>query len=133
MAIDINGANEYFHPGNHLKAAIWNGFDEDQKNAGIAQAKRMMTRLLDDSGITLDSAPSGDDDFPRPDLAVYEQACYILQCSPTLPNGEQSGPKFAMPSTGQQDRKQAPADPLQICPDAIYWLVESGIVTLSRG
>jgi len=122
MSIDLAGANAYFSPGNHLKAEVWAGFDEDQPGGAVAQAKRVLARMLCDG---IEEEATTDGDFPRHDLAVYEQACYLLQASPSMADGTYTGPKWAIP--------EEPMNPHVICADALAWLAYPGQITISRG
>ena len=46
MAINLDGANAYFAPENHSKAAIWTRYSVVQRTGAIAEAKRDLTRML---------------------------------------------------------------------------------------
>lgn len=119
----LDSANTYFTDANHVQAAVWAAFSLDQKTAAIAQATRVLRRWNDDEA--LDDDVTADGDFPRPDLAVYEQALWILINSRAVPNGDVNGPKFMDETRG---------DPGAVAPEARRWLVKHpGQVVLCRG
>lgn len=130
MAIDISGAEAYFSKRNHIKSEIWAAFDEDSKYAALTHAQRIIEALCEDFDDTTSSAG----DFPRYDLAVYEQACYMLQCSPVQADANKAGPKFSMPDVNQkQSLRATPSNPYALCGEALRWLVTGGCIELSRG
>ena len=75
-------ADAYYANGNHVSSHDWAQLTDDDKKAGLNQAEREIDRWY---GISLESMFSTTD-FPvsacpnkRPDLAVLEQAFYILE------------------------------------------------------
>lgn len=67
-------ADQYFSTNNHLQADIWKNATTAQKNASLAQAKRMLEMWLNRS---LEN-PSTTDTY-RDDYAQYEQALYMIR------------------------------------------------------
>lgn len=93
MAIDVTGANTYFGVTSHVKSSTWTAISTNLRTAAIAHAKRVIARFInvDVSDLTTDA--TDDDDFPRHDVAVYEQALWMVQQSDAVVNGEASAPK----------------------------------------
>ena len=133
MTINVVNADIYFGPENHIKAAIWTGFSPKEKAAGIAQATRLILSIMDEDSAGLSAYGDEDGDFPRPDLAVYEQACYMLQASPVQADGQQAGPKWALQDNVDQRKDGTPPDPNALCGEALRWLARGGEIVLSRG
>lgn len=94
MSIDVSGANIYFGSSNHVKYATWTGISNALKTAAIAHAKRVIARFIADDTGDLDTDTTADTDFPREDVAVYEQALWMIQQSDVVVNGEESAPKL---------------------------------------
>jgi hypothetical protein len=135
MAIDLAGANIYFAPDTHTAAATWAKFDSGTiKSAAIAQAKAQIKRLLEDP-TDLDTDTTTDDDFPRHDAAVYEQALHLLLTGPAAADADQSAPRAVMdPNLGRQQVRTVDRPPPQYAPEALRWLCRHpGMVTLARG
>lgn len=133
MSITINfaGAETYFDVENHLRAALWKKFTETQKKAALAQARRMLERIIGDGDILEDLEDTGNSTFPRPDYACYEQALWILQNMPMTNADETLAiPEATDPETEDRARK---AQECVIAPEAIRWLVRGGSFILSRG
>jgi hypothetical protein len=133
MSFDLSGANGYFRPGNHIRYAIWRGSDPDMQTSALAAAKRDVERLLDDT--LTDADASADGDFPRYDLAVYEQALWIL-VNGAVANAEETAPKWML--TGDPEAREGGKFGVRMAdsgvgPEALKWLVSGGLVTLSRG
>lgn len=91
MAIDYAGSNTWFGASVHIKASVWSAFSVSDRTAAVAHAARFIAQAVGD---TLDSSVTTDDDFPRHDAAVYEQALWMLEQSHLIADGSQSAPKF---------------------------------------
>jgi len=128
--IDLNGANAYFHT--HLAQEYWKRFSGPQLTAAVAQAKRIIKGRLG-YGIELDDATTDDDDFPRHDCAVYEQALHELRRMAVLPENGSPAPVELFPDN-KDDPKSGPsgAGP-GICRDALFYLAKSTRIQISRG
>lgn len=94
MSIDITNANSYFSATNHLKSATWLAVSVNIRTAAIAHAKRVIARFIGDDTSDLDTTTTIDTDFPREDVAVYEQALWMIQQSDVVVNGEETAPKI---------------------------------------
>jgi hypothetical protein len=77
MAIDITGANVYFGECVHVNSSSWTTITETRRIAAIAQARRDIEQFIGDT--SLDETTTDNEDFPRHDAAVYEQALFLLQ------------------------------------------------------
>lgn len=75
MPIDITGANTYFGATTHIRSEDWTRLPQSRRIAAIAHATRIITGRLED---LLETADTIEDDFPRHDAAVYEQALWML-------------------------------------------------------
>ena len=119
MATTINkaGADTYFGEENHLDAALWLAFDDEQRTAAVAQADRLLSRAL---GSPMTSETVDTDAAYQPNYAVYEQALYMLIHSNAVPNGEQSAPHWSAGGTDGEERKAM--NPLALCPEARQWM-----------
>lgn len=74
---NVQDADAYFSPKNHVKAENWKAFSSDEKQAGFNQAKRELELSL---GRDLQD-PSTSTTRIRDDYALYEQALFILENS----------------------------------------------------
>ena len=81
IATKLALADAYYAAGNHINSHDWSQVTDDDKEAGLLQAEREVDVYL---GISLEDSFSATD-FPisgcpnkRPDIAVMEQARYIL-------------------------------------------------------
>lgn len=129
--IDIDGANAYLTEQNHMLGRTWKKAGADQRQASIAYAMRTIERLVGDD---FDDETSDTDDFPRYDLAVYEQAVWLLQHSEAIQNGEIASEKIVATKVSSKAGAPRPIDVNGICPAALFWLVKKiGAVRLSRG
>lgn len=88
MAIDLSGADAYFQT--HVNGTAWEDFDAHLRIRGIAHAKRMISERVADF---LD-ADTVDGDMPRHDVAVYEQALFLLSGSALPRDGESGAPRY---------------------------------------
>lgn len=129
MAIDLASANAYFAPSNHPRASVWSDFSTTERTGALAHAKRVLSRYLRQS---VDEAATDDDDFPRHDLAVYEQAIWSLENSPLLRDGREEAAEALADDPEQSDGTRS-ASPHIVAPEAMRWLVRGGIVRIGRG
>ncbi len=115
MAITADLANDYFET--HIEAQLWGSYDDDQRVNAIEFAKNRLQEELSvpkytdtaSSPVTqsrvLDEDTTTASDWPREDLAVYEQALHSLLYSMSNPNGQRSGPKW-MAADVEQKREE---------------------------
>ena len=106
MAINLSGANVYFGNRNHSESELWDAFSSNQREAALAEAIRWLKsqRMQPYYGISgedptdqtnlLDTDTTTATDFPREELATYEQAIWILKLGSTIPDGTKTGPKW---------------------------------------
>ena len=132
MAITLALADSYFEERNHPESAIWNAFDPAHQEGAIAQAIRVLKRVrmvpyytysgTDPSDQTnlLDTDATTDAQFPREDLATYEQALHILKFSDAVPDGTKTGPKWI--AANIRPLREAGVDPNSIAPEAARWM-----------
>lgn len=80
MAINLDGANGYFAPENHSKAAVWMRYSVVQRTGAIAEAKRDLSRALK-RALDENEPPFKPGDRRREEFAVYEQALWRLEGS----------------------------------------------------
>lgn len=129
MPSSLSGAEAYFAPGNHIHAERWSKQEEPRLNAAIAQARRVLSRLVPCADIETEIDVDMDNGI-NPEYAIYEQAIWILANVPML-NADQTLPipEAADPDTESGARK---AQTAIIAPEALRWL-GVGSVALSRG
>jgi hypothetical protein len=128
MSASVAGSETYFDKLNHIRAAIWEAFNEDQKTAAIAQAKRVLNRAcaLDDIETDIDVTME-----INPEYAIYEQALYSLM---NMPMSNADGTfAVAQAADPEAEGKARKAETGVIAPEAISWLVVRGGVEFSRG
>lgn len=130
MAITRALADTYFNT--HTEKGIWYAFDQTQRDNGIAMAKRRLTEELSKPDYTLsgtspetqprllDTDTTTDSNWPREDLAVYEQALHMMLYSMSNPNGEQNGPKWLAPDV--EERRDAGVSPHHISERARHYM-----------
>ena len=130
MAITRALADTYFNA--HTQKALWYAFDDTQRDNGITMAKRRLSEEVSKPKYTetgtsptdqtreLDEDTTSDGDWPREDLAVYEQALHMLIYSMSNPNGEQNGPKWLVPDV--EERKQDGMTDHVICERARHYM-----------
>lgn len=119
--VSIATANAYFAAAKHIHSPIWLGFSANQREAGLYQAHTLISRAI---GNDVDDSETDETYIRRPDLAVCEQALYMLRSSPLVADGKQPAPKW---SGGQPMDAFAPAEganPYAICAEAMAWLQE---------
>ena len=90
MAITRALADTYFDEGNHVLAKLWEAFDRKDRDGAIAHAKRRLEQVRAvayptntssspvEQNNLLDEDTTSATDFPREDLACYEQALHML-------------------------------------------------------
>lgn len=132
MAISVDGANTYFGSSNHVKYSTWTAISNTLRTAAITHAKRVIARFIADDTDDLDTDTTTDDDFPREDVAVYEQALWMIQQSNAVVNGEETAPKvIGAKSEGQIDQENFG---WTISPEAMRFLVRyPQAIRLTRG
>ncbi len=128
MAITKANADTYFAATNHPRAAAWAGFSSDERTGAIAHAKRIVSRYLNGD---LDQDATADGDFPRHDLAVYEQALWSLENSPMLREGREEAPD-ALATDPEQDDRAREVQAAVLAPEARRWLTRGGAIRLGR-
>lgn len=130
MSSSLANAEVYFAPTNHIKSAVWAAFEAEIKQAAIAQAKRILSRIArcaDIEAFIATNAATG----VIPEYAIYEQALWMLQNQPMAnADGSFAVAQAADPETDNNARK---AQIAEISPEALRWLVPSGNIVLSRG
>lgn len=106
MAITYALANTYFGDKNHSEAAIWQAFGTSIREAAIAEAIRWLQSQRMQPYYTISGTDPTDQtnaldidattatDFPREDLATYEQALWFLKLGDAVPDGTKTGPKW---------------------------------------
>lgn len=129
MAITKALADTYFAATNHPRSSVWLGFSNDQRTGAVAHAKRTLARYI---GEALDTDTTTDDDFPRQDIAVYEQALWCLENSPILRDGREESPDAVASDPGQPDGARN-VMPDGVAPEARKWLFRGGSLELGRG
>jgi len=90
MAITRALADSYFDQDNHVLGKLWEAFDRTDRDGAVAHAKRRLEQVRAVSYPTntssspvqqtnlLDEDTTTANDWPREDLAVYEQALHML-------------------------------------------------------
>lgn len=129
MSITKAKADDYFDKENHPRASVWEGFSNYERTGAMAHAKRVISRYLNCS---LDEEDTVDGDFPRHDLAVYEQAIWSLENSPLVRDARSEAPEAtATDPEADGGAREASADIL--APEARRWLTRGGTVMIGRG
>lgn len=127
MSISIESANQYFSTENNVNASVWLKFPEQVRTGAIASAKRMFETEL--------RRPMKEDEPPyfagmtrREDLAVYEQALWLLLGTPwgDASNGDaisclQGQSEIALSEAMGKKRER-------FSPEALRWLGWGGVV-----
>ncbi|MHA1572674.1 MAG: hypothetical protein ACTSX8_01650 [Alphaproteobacteria bacterium] len=84
-ALTIGGANDYFTPENHPAGQWWQDLDQDEREAGLAQAQRVLERSLTRTLV----APTSTSNYGvRDDYALYEQAAWVIHTNHLRGNAE---------------------------------------------
>ncbi|MDH3563104.1 MAG: hypothetical protein OEN49_06880 [Gammaproteobacteria bacterium] len=132
MAITLSRAlaATYFGASSHLNYGVWFAFSDEQQDAAIAHATRLITRAL---GTEVTNETTDTPSSYRPDYAVYEQAFFMLANSTAIVDGTQTGPKFVSDDGTGQPRERR--DVFTICREAQRWLNASAGagVQIARG
>ena len=121
MKIDIDNANAYFAPGNHVQAQVWLKYSAPNRAGAVASAKRLLEwklgRALDEETETLGR---------REDYAAFEQALWLLRKSAfgDSRNGDAVG--VLQGKAAQADNSDAEALRGEFSPEALRWLGVSG-------
>jgi hypothetical protein len=128
MPANVQSAEAYFAPTNHIRSAHWKKFEAEQKAAAIAQAKRILNRACRSEDIETDFET---DEDSNPEYAIYEQALYMLQNLP-MANADET---FAVADAVdyESDTKTRRQDQGIIAPEARRWLTAGDDVAVSRG
>lgn len=121
MAVTLATANAYFGPKAHLRSFIWQKFTTDQRTAALAHAVRIIWRA---TGTEPSDTVTTNDDQVRPDLAVCEQALFMLERSPAIADGKEAAPRFLSSQQGSPDNPRDEVDPYDIAPEARRWLTQ---------
>lgn len=129
MAITKANADLYFAATNHPRSSIWLGFGANDRTGALAHAKRIVSRYLRGS---VDEEATADGDFPRHDLAVYEQALWSLENSPIIRDGRDEAPEAIADDPEETDSARM-SSPDILAPEARRWLVRGGAVSIGRG
>lgn len=128
MPANVQSAEAYFAPTNHIRSAHWAIFESEQKAAAIAQAKRILNRACRSKDIETDFET---DEDSNPEYAIYEQALYMLQNLP-MANADET---FAVADAVDSESATKTRRPDQgiIAPEARRWLTAGDDVAVSRG
>jgi hypothetical protein len=130
MAITRALADTYFN--SHTEKELWYAFDNVQRDNGVTMAKRRLTEEISAPKYTLtgttpttqnrvlDEDTTSDGDWPREDLAVYEQALHMMLYSMSNPNGEKNGPKWLAPDV--EERREQGVTANDICNRARHYM-----------
>lgn len=130
MAITWNGTLSYFDAESHIRATVWQQFGERQQKAAIAQAKRQLSRAIDDD--IEDEIIDTDDHVYRPDYAVYEQALWLLE-NGVIADADNAAPA-ALSSDPEQSDGARDSQRGLLSPEALRWLgIVPGRIMLRRG
>ena len=129
MAVTLATANTYFGPTNHLRSFIWQKFQTAQRQAALTHATRIIQRV---TGVEPSDTVTTNSYQLRPDLAVCEQALFMLERSPAIADGKEAAPRFLSSQQGSPDDAREEVDPYDIAPEAMRWLV-SGSGELRAG
>ena len=112
--IDTDGADNYFDRANHTRGHIWDRFEQDQKDAAVAQAKREVEQLI---GRSLDDEPEDAPDYHFPDRATYEQALHLLLQRAILSNGDYNAARWLADESVQVSDERYGPECLRWLPD----------------
>lgn len=124
MKIDLEGADAYFSIDNHVNGPVWLRFRPERREGAIAQARRMFEQ---DLGRPMRET-GAEGDARRDDLAVYEQALWLLLGAP-YGDGQSGDAVAVLQGTAKEEeaRKTAPRRP-RWSEDALRWLGWTGQV-----
>jgi hypothetical protein len=128
MAADLTSAEAYFEQENHIHAASWARYNEQQKKAALAQAARILARACSVADVT---AEFDTDESINPEYAIFEQALFMLQNLPMANSDDTMAvPEAADPQDPAGARKP---DARLLAPEAIAWLTFDKGISLARG
>lgn len=116
MSFTIARANTYF--AGHIQRKTWNAYNTEDRTAALVHAERILRRA---KGRALVDTTTTDADQPREDLAVFEQALYLLRNGPASQQGGIPGHVAMDQANPQAPREQ---DIGTVCPEAMRWLSE---------
>lgn len=114
MSFTVARANTYFS--GHIQRRTWNDFPAEDKTSALVHAERILRRS---KGAALSDTVTTDADAPREDLAVFEQALYLLRNGPASQQGGLPGHVSMDQANPSAPREQ---DLGAICPEAMRWL-----------
>ena len=114
MSFTVARANTYF--AGHIQRRTWNEFAAEDKTAALVHAERILRRA---AGRALVDTVTTDADQPREDLAVFEQALYLLRNGPATQQGGLPGHVSMDQANPSAPREQ---DMGAICPEAMRWM-----------
>jgi hypothetical protein len=110
----VAGAKAFF--AGNVQRRVWEAYSAEDKTAALVHAERLLRRA---AGRALSTTPSAEGDAPRDDLAVYEQALYLLRNGPNPTDGMMPGFVAMDQANPERPREQ---DTGAICPEALRWL-----------
>lgn len=96
----IEDADKYFLPKNHIQAADWDNYEPSEREGAFNQSVRELTIFKGEDLVD----PVSDSDAIREDLAVYEQALFLLLNVPRRRNdGSSKVVKLGTDKNGSAD------------------------------
>ena len=122
--INKSNADTYFQ--SHPRGHSWSAFSDPDREAAIVHAKRLLSRMVRDGLI---DETTTDGDFPRHDLAVYEQALWLLQQSPSMRDGNVDAPIPEATDTEEADGVRQ-AQSMVVAPEARRWIARDGTAVI---
>jgi len=147
--INLENAKLYFAASSHIRASVWDKFapaaipvidpgddipvvSPDIREGAVAHALRKLTLWWPKDEVNA-AVSSTDRDFPRFDLAVYEQALWMLEHGPASADGNQNAPRQIVEDQDKSKPQSRPPAP-DWSPDALRYLFRRpATVTLTRG
>jgi len=128
MAITLQLADAYFET--HVQGTAWKDFDATQRERAVVHAKRLVSARVED--FTDDTTADGDE--PRYDLAIYEQAFWMVSNSALPRDGDTGAPRY-LNNDGEKYTEPVNLDTL--CPSCTQWIIGTEVpyppLELSRG
>ena len=119
MAFTLKDADAYFKAGVHPASAVWHNLSANERNAGLAYARKQLEWMMNDT-LSTPSATADNTDV-REDYALYEQAFYVATSNPYRSNAENTGVAFdATDASGNSASAELSMD--SICRRARRWL-----------
>ena len=113
----LTDADTYFLPNNHIKAFNWRKFNDDEKEASLNQAQRML-----EVSLGRELADPDDDDTYRDDYACFEQALYMLEA---VPRQSSAGIDGVVNLVGDDEAESTEKKPILVCPEAKQFLMHN--------